>query len=247
MSNVTIVTVVRDWEMYEKLVRDNTCCKGARFVPFDNRLINQPIPIRYNNFLDSYDYSQESWFVFCHEDFEFQENVLEITHKLSKEALYGPIGHLRSGILGFGIQKVRGQIKIMKKNASSQQSWLIGRNLRKPALVETFDCCCVIVHSSLIRKYCLRFDERLEFDMYVEDFCAAANMRYKIPSYVVQMNVCHHSDAVATNRLWRHLPYLAEKYKTRCFTGTLTYFGTPSWQKRLQDTVWSFVNRLFQT
>ena len=232
-SGIVIVTVIRDWTMYDKSVRTNKWCEGSTFLPLDNSIANLPIPVRYNSFLESYDYSHDAWFVFCHEDFEFLENPCEIVKGLDKNALYGPIGHLRVGLFGFGVQRVRGEISITRKD--DLHSWKIGRRVAKPAKVETFDCCCLIVHSSLVKRLGLRFDEKLEFDMYVEDFCAAAYERCNVPSYVIQMEACHHSDATASDRLWRHLPYLKEKYKKHSYTGTLTYFGTPSWQKRLQD------------
>ena len=231
--NVVIVTVVRDWAMYDNFVLTNKWCEGLTFSPSDNSIENLPIPVRYNSFLESYDYSHDAWLVFCHEDFEFLENPCEVVKRLDKDALYGPIGHLRVGLFGFGAQRVRGEISITKKGNSL--AWKIGRRLSRPARVETFDCCCLIVHSSLVKRHGLRFDEILEFDMYVEDFCATAYEMYNVPSYAVQMEACHHSDATASGRLWRHLPYLAGKYKNHCYTGTLAYFGTPSWQKRLQD------------
>jgi len=83
----------------------------------------------------------------------------------------------------------------------------------------------------------MRFDEKLEFDLYVEDFCADARLRFGVKSYVIQMEACHHSGSIATERLWRHLPYLAAKYPDNAFVGSLTYFGTPDWRKRIQDWI----------
>ena len=175
--------------------------------------------------------------MFCHEDFEFLEDIGGILSKLTTNRLYGPIGSVRVGFFGFGRQVVYGSIKWTKKGDEVSSDKEIGRHLTRPVRVETFDCCCLIVHSSLVRRFGLRFDKNLEFDMYVEDLCAAAYECHKICSYAIQIDACHHSDANATERLWRHLPYLASKYRNRCYSGILTYFGTPSWQKRLQDWV----------
>lgn len=244
-SRIVFITVVRNHAMYDKYVRLNKNCKEATFVFFDNNIRNMPIPFHYNNYLDSYDYSDDAWFVFCHEDFEFLENPRRILRGLDKNVLYGPIGHIRVGLLGFGVQSARGEVRVTKKDEDTFKSWKIGRRLTKPTKVETFDCCCLMVHSSLVKRLKLRFDEKLEFDMYVEDFCAMAHQRGNVSSYAVQMEVCHHSDAVATDRLWRHLPHLAEKYKNHCYTGTLTYFGAPSWQKQLQDFLVALIRRVF--
>ena len=51
----------------------------------------------------------------------------------------------------------------------------LGRRVKTGIKVQTFDCQCLIIHSSLINRYKLRFDENLTFDLYVEDFCANAN------------------------------------------------------------------------
>lgn len=242
-SDIVIVTVVRDWMMYDRCLRLNRHCAGTVLVPLDNSKDNLAIPVRYNCFLESYNFSHEAWFVFCHEDFEFLEDLSGILAGLDRNVLYGPIGHVRVGMFGFGVQSVRGEIRQTDKRGADLAEPRIGRRLKRPMKVDTFDCCCFMVHSSLIKRFGLRFDDRLEFDLYVEDFCAAANLRFHIPSYAVQMEVCHHSDMAPTERLWRHLPYLKEKYPNRFFTGTLTYFGTDSWQKRIQDYIVSLLTR----
>ena len=114
-TSIVIVTVVRDWEMYDEYVRTNKWCEGAQFFPFDNSNANKPISVRYNEFLSSYDYSKEAWFVFCHEDFEFLEKPSGVVRGLDTCALYGPIGHVRVGAFGFGVQSVRGEILLTKK------------------------------------------------------------------------------------------------------------------------------------
>lgn len=240
-SNIVLVSVVRDWAMYDRCVRHNEFCRDVAIVSLDNSVVNRAVTVLYNGFLDTYDYSKEAWFVFCHEDFEFLENLSGILAGLDRNSLYGPIGHVRVGMFGFGVQSVRGEILQTDKCGNAIGNGKIGRRLKRPSRVETFDCCCLMVHSSLVNRFNLRFDEKLEFDLYVEDFCAYAKSCFGIPSYAVQMKVCHHSTAVATERLWRHLPYLKEKYPNRFFTGTLTYFGTDSWQKRLQDFVVSLL------
>lgn len=50
-----IISVVRDFEMYDRLVRNNPFNKGADFSCFDNRQENLGIAARYNQFLNGYD------------------------------------------------------------------------------------------------------------------------------------------------------------------------------------------------
>ena len=58
----------------------------------------------------------------------------------------------------------------------------------KKELVDTVDCQCLIVHSDLIKKYHLRFDEHLQFHFYAEEFCIMASEKYNIPSYALSID-----------------------------------------------------------
>ena len=127
-----------------------------------------------------------------------------------------------------------------KKRSGDGDVWCPGQAVDSPVEVETFDCCCLIVHSSLVKKHKLRFDENLAFDLYVEDFCATARVKHGIRSFVQPVKCCHHSGSRPTERLYRHLPYLKEKYPQNCFAGSCVYFGTPTWRKRLQDLLRAF-------
>jgi hypothetical protein len=46
---ITFISVVRDFEMYDKLVQTNPNTKGAEFVSFDNRVENKPISVQYKD------------------------------------------------------------------------------------------------------------------------------------------------------------------------------------------------------
>ena len=231
---MNLISAVRDFSMFNKCVRNNQNCTGVRFHVFDNREENKPIPVCYNSFLEQYDYSTDSWFVFCHEDFELREKLSELVDNFDKRFLHGVVGGCRKGLCGFGMQVIYGNMIEVNRDGSGV-AWYPGRFVSRPLVVEAFDCCCLIVHSSLVKKYNLRFDENVYFDFYVEDFCAMAKVKYRILSYVHPVKCCHHSGSKATERFYRHLPYLEKKYPKNCFVGTLTYFGTPTWQKRLQD------------
>ena len=238
-AKVIVVSVVRNFELYDKFVARNTNYQGACFKSFDNSEDNIPIPIRYNAFLDSHDYPAKSWLMFCHEDFELREDIVTLMNHFDPCALHGVVGSARRGIAGLGMQVIYGNMMESRRDGEGME-WSVGKRVSRAVEVESFDCCCLIVHSSLIEKYGLRFDENLLYDLYVEDFCAMAKVNYGIKSYVHPVYCCHHSGSRATNRLYRHLPYLAEKYKQNCFSGTLVYFGTPNLGKRLQDRLLAF-------
>ena len=80
--------------------------------------------------------------------------------------------------------------------------------------MDTFDCQCLVVHSSLIRRYGLRFDERLSFDLYVEDFCVGAYERYGIESHILLMECHHFSQGSIGQRFYEALACLQEKYRS---------------------------------
>ena len=68
MTDVKVVSVVRDSEMYDKCVKNNPHFHDCELVVQDNRVENKGIAERYNEFLNCYDYTHPAWFVFCHED-----------------------------------------------------------------------------------------------------------------------------------------------------------------------------------
>ena len=234
--NIVAICVSRDAGLYAKCIADNCHFWRCNHARLDNSKQNEPIPVCYNRFLNEYDYSKESWFVFCHEDFEFQEDLAPVLERFDKDSLHGVVGAARRGFAGFGMQVIYGNMTEVNRDGSGE-AWNPGRKIARAVEVEAFDCCCLIVHSTLVEKYRLRFDENLLFDLYVEDFCVMAKIKHGIRSYVHPVKCCHHSGSRPTDRLLRHLPYLKEKYPNNYFVGTLTYFGTSSWQKRLQDWV----------
>lgn len=202
-KNIIFISVVRDFAMYDRFVRENPNNAGAEFVAFDNNAENKTISVRYNSFLDSYDYSKEAWFVFCHEDFRFLEPLSSKLKLMDAAALYGPIGKdLDLKLLGSQINSNRD---------GSGKAW-IGVPFRKPREVQTLDCQCLIVHSSLVAKYKLRFDENLTFDLYVEDFCVNAKVNHGITTNILPILSWHHSFGNVQPRFFKQLAYLNTKY-----------------------------------
>jgi len=91
-SNVIIISVVRDYQMYDTCVRSNPFANCYTVCPLDNTRENKTVPVRYNEFLNSYDFSNPAWLVFCHEDFELKQAVDPLLEPLDTNVLYGPIG-----------------------------------------------------------------------------------------------------------------------------------------------------------
>ena len=222
---MTIVSVVRDFEMYDRLVRNNPFNRGATFYPVDNREKNEGVSVGYNRFLNQVDYTQEDWFVFCHEDWEIQEDWMARVDKLPKKSLYGPVG---ARVVGRK-KIVLGRIKNSTKDGSGIR-W-VGNHFRTGGITGTFDCQCLIVHSSLIRRTGLRFDPKLLFDFYVEEFCIHARERYGVLSRIIDLPCQHYSFGNIHSRFFDAVEYVREKYPVPkvCYSSTAktVFIGTP--------------------
>jgi 2-polyprenyl-3-methyl-5-hydroxy-6-metoxy-1,4-benzoquinol methylase len=86
-----------------------------------------------------------------------------------------------------------------------------------------------MVHSQIMRKYGLRFDPNLRFNLYAEDLCLNAKLQHQLPSRVVHMRCCHHSLVVDMSRFptYSHdFAVVSEKYANRgIFAGTCSIFN----------------------
>lgn len=232
---ITLITVVRDTEMYESCIQRNPFVLHYALFPIDNRVENKGIPVRYNQFLDAYDFTRPSWFVFCHEDFEFKQNIDNLVEVLDKNTLYGPIG-ARTDIrfFVFYIWKLIGRIRESDKDGTNKR--YVGYPAPTGTFVETFDCQCLIVHSDLIRDTGLRFDEALTFDLYVEDFCINAKENHSIPSRILAVECQHWSGGTVRERYYQQEAYLNRKYPHCCYTGTSSYsIGRPRAIRKLNE------------
>lgn len=212
---VFVISVVRDWKMYERCVSGNPLLKDCNLKPFENIIRNERIPIIYNLFLDEYDYDNPAWFIFCHEDFQFYENPICHLNNVSNTFIYGPIGAIleksESNFLG-GIwcTKLKGEIEESDKQGNNIRN--MGVPITDNNKVDTLDCQCVIIHSETIKKYNLRFDENLSFDLYVEDFCASAFTEHNVESRIMPLKCRHWSQGSILERFHASRRFLDKKY-----------------------------------
>lgn len=204
---VYIVSVVRNYDMYGRCVLDNPYCKGLKAVALDNREENLSISVRYNQFLDSC--TEPAWIIFCHEDWALGCDILPLLQELDKGSLYGPIGVWIRECRNSDFLEVRGRTVDGPKDGSKA---FVYRGMSLDGKVDTFDCQCLIVHNSLVREKGLRFDERLSFDLYVEDFCVSAFENYGIESRILPLECRHYSLGTIGQRFYDSLSYLREKY-----------------------------------
>ncbi len=222
-----LISVVQDALMYQRLVKENIYNRGVECFPFDNSQENKFVSIRYNEFLDGYDYNKPDWLVFCHEDWEIKEDWQAKIEALDKNFLYGPIGMAYSSCLGFGVTTLWG--KIINSDKDGSNATYNGCDAEGVKQVSTLDCQCLIVHSDLIKKYDLRFDENLSFDLYVEDFCINAKENHDIDTKVVQLHCQHFSFGTVAPRYHEQFAYLQDKYKN----AQNGYMNTVSFKKQI--------------
>lgn len=219
---IVFVSVVRDFQMYEKCIAANPSCKGAQLHPIDNREKNEFIPVCYNRFLDQCDLSEDKWIVFCHEDFQPHESLYGWLENADKNSLHGPIGVVTKNYLGLYYKWVfLGKIETSDRLGGAKRT--LGERVCAGTRVDTFDCQCLIVHSSLLRRTGMRFDEHLSFDLYVEDFCIQANENHAVSSVILPFRCQHWSDSLAQARYDGQLSYLKQKWPNVCYTGTCAH------------------------
>lgn len=228
---VSVASVVRDVAMYERCVLQNSYFEGAELVMLDNRVENLTVTKRYNDFLDSVE--DDRWVVFCHEDWELKENILSVVEKLEKDRLYGPIGVFIEEKKNVDVLIMKGRVEQSAKDGGKT---ILIRGKEAEGRVDTFDCQCLILHSSLVRKHSLRFDENLRFDMYVEDFCVNAYEMAGVESHAVRIACHHHSEGKLSQSFKDSVEYVRQKYaksKKRYATivGRLNTFGGDSSRK----------------
>ena len=231
---VVLISVVHDFAMHAKCIKDNPFCRECEIAAIDNRERNDGIGVCYNRFLDSRPANEDAWYVFCHEDFEPKEPLLDRLTALDPSCLWGPIGATTRVHFDIYHQwQLLGSVEECKKDGSCRH--MIGTAALLGTPVETFDCQCLVVHSSLIRGLGLRFDENLTFDLYVEDFCIAAHEKAAIPSRILPLAALHWSGGNVQPRYYRQETYLNGKYPNACYTGTSSWIlgGNPPVFRRL--------------
>lgn len=215
MERVIVVSVVRDSDMYLRCLVKNEMLKSAEYHEISNRSENKGVAERYNEFLDGYDYTRPAWFVFCHEDFEPREDFPQLLSRCDPNCLWGPVGTRvtvrRKWFLGGNwCGEIFGNFEESDKTG---EMWIrSGRNIPDGSEVDAFDCMCLIVHSSLVRRHHLRFDPILTFDLYVEDFCMNAKGSHGIQSRLLPFYCRHWSHGTVTARYHRLRSYLFAKY-----------------------------------
>ena len=225
--NATVITPVIDFNMYARCVSHNENLHFVKKVVIDNRKKNEGIPSVYNRFLDNYDYSVPSWLLFCHEDFQILEPLENSFHGLMTDSIYGPIGsclvHKKKPCVLGGLWASKFVGCITQCNKAGNDICTIGVPATIGEVVDTLDCMCIVVHSALVKQYGLRFDTNLSFDLYAEDFCAAASLRHGVKTRILPFKCKHWSQGQIAHRFHEQRNYLYHKYPANEFASTTGY------------------------
>lgn len=229
-----IVCVFNKQEVFEKIVKDNVSTKTCEVFAYDNTNENVAITKRYNDFIEKNiaknanikdsDSNAGFWCVFIHQDFGIQEDIDLLLNNLNKNYIYGAIGIkfnypiLLSTDEGFDTSKIIIYGMIAQRINNDFISF--GEYIKEPTTVDAIDCCCIIIHSSIIKKYNLRFDENLNFHMYAEELCFRAKKDYQIKTKVVQMKCFHLGMGVLNEEFRNSAKYLKNKFKVNKIPST---------------------------
>lgn len=232
-EEIYFISVVNNYDLYNKCVAQNPFVKNfgnIKCIDFDNTKENIYIPKRYNTFLNNYDYSKNSWFIFCHCDWELLEDINKVIKKLDKHSLYGPVGSRVQIVNNKAFNVLTGFCFEKRRDGSGLRG--LGNINGEKQLSDTFDCQALIVHSSLIKKYNLRFDENLKWDLYIEDFCINSKKTHGILSYSLKFLSCHWSGYHnIPPSYYESLEYVNKKYPNDIYSGTVSLIGGKKLEK----------------
>lgn len=225
MPEAKVVCVVNNYDIFNKVVKSNENLKNCEITDYDNTTENIAITKRYNDFIkNNIKANSDFWIAFIHQDFGFLEDVKGIFEKLDTDCIYGAIGPktldktiIDKNGLSYSYSIICGKILQGNNDFNFEE---FGFPVKEQEIVDAIDCCCIIIHSSLIRKYNLRFDENLDFHMYAEELCYRAKKDYGIKTKVVQMECYHMGKGSFNEEFQKSVEYLKAKFKINSIPST---------------------------
>jgi SAM-dependent methyltransferase len=230
-----IVCVSHRPQMFDEYVGTNPFSNRHQIHRYDNSVENLPLPVRYNQFID-YE-MDDGWVAFIHHDFAFHEDPMDLLSTLPKDRIYGVIGttlvtkgnYFFLGMPGKSDVRVkRGRIRsvetrgLVKCVTALDARGFCGEQVEEPVRVDTVDCCCLIVHSSLIREHNLRFDEQFGWHLYSEEFSLTAKQEHGVETWVAPILAGHYGYGLSDGGFQAAIDALINKlgnteWATTCF------------------------------
>ncbi len=231
-------------DMYERYFRHNSFVTSSKQIklrpiytePFDGYLTRA-----YNSFLDHYNYARPAWFVFVHCDFEITCDLTQVLAAVDPNTLLGPSGAIVRHYAGKARSIFVCHCDCQARQGAGFQGGPINLQLLDDAQqVDTLDSCCLVVHSSLIEHYQLRFDPNIVLDFVVEELCAHALSQHGIKTKLIALKGIHHTNSTGdpnaqSERFYRTRDYVAAKYPDLCLAGTCSIVGGTPLEKLSSD------------
>lgn len=218
MKNLSICVVYVNEVMFRCFFELNSRLLEYDIKGVDNRKVNEGLPAIYNRFINE-KISEDCWLFFVHEDFDIRSDLSYLS-SLDRDCIYGTFGVYMEGDVPVGV----GCHTVSRKDGSNVQK--VGLEVAECKEVETVDCQSILVHTSLFRKHKdLRFDENLSFDLYAEDLCINAKHNFGLSVKVFPLVFQHYSHGKITDRYYRGLEHLAQKYPDYAVPGSCSFIG----------------------
>lgn len=256
-----LVCVSHKPDVLSQHVLENPHVRDYAITHYDNRYENAGIAERYNHFIQ-YRLPEipDSWIAFIHHDFQFDEDPGPMLDRLDARHIYGPIGaflessppqyHLTISRRAWRLPKlvrylhyspgVAGEVGCNPMHETIKGSGKCGQPISKPTPVDTLDCCCLIVHSSLIRKHSLKFDNLFGRHLYSEDFSLVAKQQAGIKTLAIDFKCSHLSGTTGLDQSFKdHLLQLLAKHPGIDFASTC-YAPSISRQHEDRNRNWHF-------
>ena len=189
------VVVVNDFNKFNNAFLKSNGIRKDNTILYDNTKENIPLTKHYNDtIITSLDQQGPEWFIFCHQDFYFGEDISIRLNNLDRHYIYGAIGlNTERRCIG----------KILHGDNVP-----VGDDPSKNDIVETVDGMCIIVNNETIIERNLLFDESFRFHMYAEDFSYSARTK-GILTKVLQMNA--HHKCIVSPRYLNDLEYVTAR------------------------------------
>ena len=191
----------------------------------------------FNSFIDVYDFAEESWLIFAKNGFELLCSPILITEKLDRNVIYGVMG-------GKAIES-NGKFANIRKGHEFEKDEFNSLIFNEPDSfddidVDTIDSRCLIIHSSLIEKFNLRFDEQFVSDYFVEDLCLRAKKENNVETKVINIDCVYHLDNDSNEN---DLKLLQSKHREMPFGGSKFLFNSKDVQTMSSNEIMLYLLR----
>lgn len=241
-ERVILISACNNPAIYQRYAATSMGVEPQDFRRYDNTVENLPVPARYNQFISGLTEADEAWLAFVHNDFVFHEDPRPWLADVSRDNLYGVVGaDLSSRADGRGGAaavdgpgenrlecKVRGQVLCSPQLIASG---ICGTPVDGMVPVKTVDCCCVIVHSSLVRRLGLRFDESFEWHFYSEELSLRAFRQWGVKTFVLPIRSGHYGLGAMNEAFYdasrRLFSDYSQAFVSTCFNPLTANSGAP--------------------